>query len=271
MVRIYISAIVFFLLSACGPSAEDQAKIKELKSEADRLKAELEDKKFGAPGLLVQAKTAFEASKDAEACTSLIDLLKRHPSATESKEAAALLQRVDARIAATEQQRSRNAEKQKEEERIAFERATQNLKKNTDEIEGITWMSHKNAPVLGKYASLYFGTRNGSASMYPVRLRVQYYDKDWLFVRSLTIKADEKNYELNRLNFKRDHSSGSIWEWIDIPVEDHTMVSHLISAKKVTIRFHGDKYYSDFVLPRAQQIQMGEVYAMWRKMGGTSK
>lgn len=144
MVRIYISAIAFLLLSACGPSAEDQAKIKELKSEVERLKAELEDTKFGAQRLLGKAKTAFEASKDAEAHTSLIELLKRHPAATESKEAAALLQSVDARIAATEQQKQRDAEKQKEKERLAFERATQNLKKHTDEIEGITWMSHKN-------------------------------------------------------------------------------------------------------------------------------
>jgi hypothetical protein len=271
MVRIYISAIAFFLLYACGPSAEDQAKIKALKSEVERLKAELEDTKFGAPRLLGQAEAAFEASKDAEARTSLVDLLKRHPSATESKEAAELLQRVDARIAATEQQKNRDTERQKEEERIAFERATQNIKKNTDEIEGIIWMSHKNAPMLGKYASLYFGTRNGSASMYPVRLRVQYYDNDWLFVRSLTVKADEKTYELKGLDFKRDNSSGSIWEWIDIPVEDHAMLSYLISAKKVTIRFHGDKYYSDFVLPQAQQNQMGEVYAIWKKMGGTLK
>ena len=271
MVRIYISAIAFFLLSGCGPSAEDQAKVKQLQSEVERLRAELEDIKFGAQRLLAQAKSAFEASKDSEARTSLIELLKRHPSAAESKEGAALLQRVDARIAAIEQQKKRDAERKKEEERLAFERATQNIKKHTDEIEGITWMSHKNAPSMGKYASLYFGTRNGSASIYPVRLRVQYYGDDWLFVRSLTVKADEKTYELSGLDFKRDNSSGSIWEWIDIPVEDHKMLNHWISAKKVTIRFHGDKYQSDFVLPQAQQNQMGEVYAMWKKMGGTSK
>jgi hypothetical protein len=265
------SAIGLVLLAACGPSSQEQEQIRALKAEVERLKAELEDVKFGAGRLLAQAKSAFEAANDSEAHAVLVELLKRHPDAPESNEGAALLKRVDARIAAAEEQRKQDEQRRKEEARLALERATKNLKQDVDEIRGITWMKHKSALVSGKYASLYFGTRNGSASGYPVRLQVQYYDDDWLFVRSLTIKADEKTYELRGLDFKRDHSSRSIWEWVDMPVTDHEMLAHVMSAKRVIIRFHGNTYDSDFTLPSAQQNQMREVYAAWRGMGGAAR
>jgi hypothetical protein len=122
-----------------------------------------------------------------------------------------------------------------------------------------------------KYASLYFGTSNNNSSGYPISLRVQYYDDDWLFVRSLTIKADDKTYELNGLDFKRDNSSGAIWEWVDMTVTDHKMLAHWMSAKRVIIRFHGDTYYSDFSQPQEQRNQMKEVYAAWKGLGGVTQ
>lgn len=145
------------------------------------------------------------------------------------------------------------------------------MKKEVDEIKGITWISHKGAPVLAKYVSLYFATKDGTAKDYPLRLRIQYYDDDWLFVRSLTIKADDRTYEMPQLDFKRDNASGSIWEWMDEPVKDHQMVKQIMSAKRVIIRFNGNTYYSDFTLPQAQQEQMREVYAAWQGLGGTAR
>ena len=151
---------------------------------------------------------------------------------------------------------------------MALERAIGNMKKSTDEIKGITWVSHRSTPVLAKYASFYFGSNKDSAANYPLRLKLQYYGDDWLFVRSVTVKADDKVYELGRLDFERDHSSGSVWEWIDMPVKDHAMLNHWMTAKRVVIRFNGDKYYNDFTLPHGQQAQLREVYQAWKIMGG---
>jgi len=260
------------LIAGCGPSPQDydqaQRKVTELEKQVASLRVELEDVKFGAARLLVQAKAYLDAANDIEAKRTLEDLVKRHPAAPESKEAAALLAEVGARIEAAELQRKLEEEQKIAEARLALERATRNMKKNTDDIKGITWVSHRNAPVLGKYVSVYFGTNNGSAENYPLRLKVQYHSDNWLFVRSITVKADDKVYELGVMDFERDNSSGSVWEWIDVPVKDHDMLSRWMTAKRVVIRFNGDKYYDDFVLPERQQLQLREVYAAWTGMGG---
>jgi hypothetical protein len=119
-----------------------------------------------------------------------------------------------------------------------------------------------------KYLALYFGTKNGSASIYPVRLKFKYTSDDWLFVGGVTLKVDEQVFELPNMKFERDNGSGSIWEWSDEPVIDHEMLRAILNAKRVVIRFNGNQYHSDFILPTTQQVAMRETYAAWKKYGG---
>lgn len=259
-------------LYGCGPSQKEyeqaNKRLVELDAQVTALQAELEEVKFGANRLLAQAKSAYKTNNDTEAKKLLTDLLKRHPTSTESSEGTALLAQVDSRLAAAELQRKREEERKAQEERLALERAIGNMKKRTDDIKGITWVSHRRAPVLGTYVSVYFGSSKDSAATYPLRLRLQYYGDDWLFVRSVTVKADDKVYELGKLDFERDNSSGSVWEWSDEPVTDHEMLKHWMTAKRVVVRFNGDKYYKDFTLPTEQQTQLREVSQAWKIMGG---
>lgn len=290
---IILLATVLTLLTGCGPSqqeyeetrqhaAELEAQLTSLQAESTNLRAEstalqtkltalrseLEDIKFGANRLLAQAKSAYEVKNDAEAKKLLSDLMQRHPSSPEIKEASVLIAQVDFRIAIAEQQRKREEEQKAQEERRAFERALGNMKKSTDEMTNITWISHRNAPVSGKHVSVYFGSRKGSAKIYPLRLKLQYQGDDWLFVHSVIVKADDTVYELDNLKFERDHSSGTVWEWIDMPIENHRMLNHCLSAKRVVVRFNGAQYYNDFILPKGQQTQLREVYQAWKVMGG---
>lgn len=263
----------FSFISGCGPSQQEYEEARqraaELETEVTALRAELEDIKFGAKRLFAQATLAYEADNDSEAKTLLLDLIQRHPSSSESKEASLLLTKVESRIIAAEQQRKREEEQRAKKDRQALAQALGNMKTTKDEIKGITWIGHKKAPILTRYISAYFGAKNESTTNYPLRLKLQYYGDDWLFVRSVTIKADEKIYELGRLSFERDHSSGSVWEWIDMPVKDHQMLTALMTAKKVIIRFDGKQYYDDFLVPKEQQAQLREVYDVWKSMGGT--
>lgn len=271
----YLASLVLLLLimSGCGPSSSElsqaQRRIKELESEVATLRTQLEEVEFGAPRLLGRAKAALQAKQDADAKKLLVDLRRRHPESQENSEAEALLNEIQAREDERERLEIVERTKKEEEARLALDRATRNMKKNTDEIKGITWITHKNAPVLGKYVSLYFGSSNGSAKNYPLRMKLQYSDDDWLFVRSVTVKADDKVYELGSMDFQRDNGSGTIWEWVDLPVEDLAMVSHWMSAAKVVVRFNGDKYYDDLTLTAGQRTQMREVFDAWRGMGGS--
>ncbi len=276
MKRIHIlkvlPALCAFLFVGCGPSQQEfdktASRARELEKEVKALRAELEDVKFGASRLLAQAKSAIDANKDNDAKKFLAELQKRHPQSTENQEASALLAQIDARIEAARAERKRQEELKAQETRLALERATRNMKLSTDDIEGITWVSHKNTPVLAKYVALYFGSKDGSAAKFPLRLKFHYYGEDWLFVRSVVVKADDKVYDLGPLKFERDHSSGSIWEWSDDAVENHAMIEHWLKAKHLVVRFNGDKYRSDFTVPSSQQTQLREVYAAWKGMGG---
>ena len=272
MKKLFLSVTTLALLAGCGQSPQEydlaRKKTAELEAQVAALRAELEDVKFGSSRLLAQANSAYDIKNDTEVKRLLLDLLKRHPSSPESVEATSLLAQVDSRIAAAEIKRKREEEQKAQKERLALEQAIGNMKKKTDEIEGITWVTHRNASVLAKDASIYFGTKNGSAANYPLRLKLRYYGDDWIFVRSVTVKADDKVYELGRLDFERDNSSGSVWEWIDMPVKDHEMLSHWMTAKRVVIRFNGDKYNNDFTLPQGQQAQLREVYQAWKTLGG---
>jgi hypothetical protein len=260
------------ILSGCGPSQKEyeqaNKRVLELDAQVTALRAELEDVKFGASRLLAQAKSAYKINNDAEAKKILDDLLKRHPTSTESREGTELLVKVDSRLAAAELQRKREEERKAQEERLALTRAIGNMNKRTDDIKGITWVSHRRAPVLGNHVAIYFGSSKDSAANYPLRIKLQYYGDDWLFVRSVTLKADDRVYKLGELEFKRDHSSGSVWEWIDMPVKDYEMLNHLMTAKRVVTRFEGDKYYKDVNLPKEQLTQLREVYQAWKIMGG---
>jgi hypothetical protein len=272
MKRIVLLATSVILLAGCGPSQkeydQERKRAAELEAQVTALRAELEDVKFGANRLLAQAKSAYGAKNHSEAKKHLAELLKRHPSSPESGEAAALLTQVDSRIAAAELEREQEEQRKAKEERLALERAIRNMKKDTDELKGITWISHRNTPILANYVSIYFGSSKDNAAGYPLRVKFQYYGDDWLFVRSVTVKADDKVYELGKLNFERDHSSGSVWEWIDMPVTDHEMLNHWMTAKRVIIRFDGKQYYKDFTLPQGQKNQLREVYEAWKNMGG---
>ena len=272
MKKLFLSAASLALLAGCGPSQQEYDQVRkqasELEAHVAALRVELEDIKFGSSRLFAQAKSAYELKNDAEAKKLLSDLLKRHPSSPESGEATSLLARIDSRIAAAETQRKLEEEKIAREKRLLLERAIGNMEKRTDEIKGITWISHRDAPTHTSYASAYFGSNKDSAADYPLRLKLQYYGRNWRFVRSVTVKADDSVYELGELEFKHDHSSSYVWEWSDMRVYDHAMLNHLMTAKRVVIRFEGDKYYHDFVLPQEQQTQLQEVYQAWKNMGG---
>lgn len=255
-------------LTACGPSASEYEKasnrVEELEREAGvlrkevaSLKSELEEIKFGAERLLSKARAEIDSNELSKAKETLSQLIKRHPDSIEKQQASALLSDVQHKI-----------DQKQQEEKAAREQAEKNLKREVDEVEGITWISHKSAPILEKYMALYFGAKENDASMYPLRVKIHYSDDSWLFVKSLTIKADEATYEIGPVEFKRDHASRTIWEWMDVPVKDFQMLNRILSSKRTVIRFHGDKYYSDFVLPESQKSQMREIYAAWKSRGG---
>ena len=261
------------LLAGCNQAEVERAnalqqQVSQLQTEIASLKNELDEERNGASRLFAKGVNELSAGEHDKAKNTFASLISKRPESREAQEAKAKIQEIDAKLAAIADQKRREDERKAAEQKAAFAVIDRNLRKKTDEFKGITWITHKSEPVLGEKMALYFGTKENSAAGMPLRLKFQYYSESWLFVQSVTVKADDKIFNLGSADFQRDHSGGSIWEWSDEPVRNFDMLDAVLAANKVTIRFDGQQYYDDFVLPQAQKKAMEEVLLAWEKYGG---
>lgn len=104
-----------------------------------------------------------------------------------------------------------------------------------------------------------------------LRFYLRYYGDDWLFVRSFIIAADEFRWQSPPHDFKRDHSGGNVWEWLDISAgkQEIELARALASAKKATIRLQGKQYYRDVTLTPEQQERIKRGLELFEMMAGT--
>lgn len=273
MKRIFIVSMLVALLTACGQADKEnaarlQGEVSKLQAEIITLKAELDAERNGPERLLARAKNESTQNASNTAKQTLNDLISRYPESPQAQSGKVLLSEINSKEEALEKAKQLEAAKAAEEQRKAFARLDQNLTKETDEIKGITWVSHKSVPVLANYMTLYFGTKDGSVGSYPLRMKFNYYADNWLFVKTVTVKADEEVYNLEKIDFERDNAAGSIWEWSDSPVENMTMINKILAAKKVVVRYNGRQYYHDFVLPESQKMAMKDILLAWQRYGG---
>lgn len=261
------------LLAGCGNGdggevARLQKEVGDLQQQVTALRSELDAERNGPERLLAKAQNEISKDQLVEAKKTLAGLIDRYPESSQAKEGKLVVEEVSIRMEAAEKAKQDAAAKAAEDQERALARLNANLKKNTDEIKGITWFSHKSEPVIDTHMALYFGTKDGSSAGYPLRMKLHYFADNWLFINSVTIKADDQIFNLENLNFERDNGSGSIWEWSDSAVDDMAMLNKILSAKKVVIRFDGRQYYNDFTLPDSQKNAMKEVLLAWQRYGG---
>lgn len=140
-----------------------------------------------------------------------------------------------------------NLKKEKKAEELS--KILSNMTKKYDDIKNITWYRDKSSP---KYANsngfyLYF-------SKDTLRLNIQYYADDWLFIEKVIIKTDKQMYILSP-RFERDNASGKIWEWADLYVDKSGMgiIEDIINSSSVKMRYEGSKYYKDISLTEKQK------------------
>jgi hypothetical protein len=120
---------------------------------------------------------------------------------------------------------------------------------------------------LRSEAKLYIGFNDKDQWL---RFKVKYYGDDWLFVSSYKVAADDYRWQSPKMNFERDHSSGSVWEWVDVSAKNKEIevAKALANAGKSTIRFQGNQYYSDKQLDNDQKIAINKILRLYSLMGG---
>ena len=156
------------------------------------------------------------------------------------------------------------------EERNTIETNFKHIRHKKDEFSNFTWYKDKSSPnyVNQNGFYLFFGIRN-DGYVTDLRLRIQYYAVDWLFIQSYDLNVDGKNYSLYALgNVERDNDNGFIWEWYDFTVNEERkpLIQAISTAKKVKIRFNGSQYYDTRALSKNQVKAINNVFTLYEKI-----
>lgn len=141
------------------------------------------------------------------------------------------------------------------------------MKINKDDIDYRFFISPIGS-TLRSGAELYIGLNDNAEWL---RFKVKYYDDDWLFVKSYKVAADDYRWQSPKISFDRDNSGGDVWEWADLSAtESHVEAAKaLANAKKSTIRFQGNKYYSDKLLADDQKNGIKGILRLFELMEST--
>jgi len=171
------------------------------------------------------------------------------------------------KTALTRHKEAERVKKAQEERRLAT--ALQKMTKNTDKIEGIDWYRDKSSPAYNNQNGffLYMG-KSGTVAPW-LRLRIQYYAEDWLFIESFIIVADGQRFERTGTKFERDNDS-KIWEWYDenLSASDLQMIKAVIDSKEAVIRFNGRQYRKDKTITSDQKTALQNVLYAYKALGG---
>lgn len=136
------------------------------------------------------------------------------------------------------------------------------MSKKFDAFQDITWYQ---SPSSTKYRNanafyLYFGVSNGLPAN--LRLVIQYYADDWLFIDSAKVNVDGVIYSVGNYidnnKWERDNDS-DIWEWIDEPLTDRSLIEAIINSKSSVIRFEGSQYYDTRTISSSQKRALRDV------------
>lgn len=94
--------------------------------------------------------------------------------------------------------------------------------------------------------------------------RVMYSGSDWLFASRYTVLAGEERYESPAQEFKRDHGSGTVWEWVMIEVDakQRRLLEAIVNDPDASIRFYGKQYYSDHEFSSAEKKAISDILTL---------
>ena len=142
---------------------------------------------------------------------------------------------------------------------------------NKDQVKGISWYYDKSSP---KYVNangfyLYVGNKKGYTPS--LRLKIQYYGEDWLFIDKYFFNVDGKTWTIDPGygDIKTDNDS-KVWEWFDTSPNKNEiqLIRAIIKSKKAIMRMEGTKYYKDVTISATQKSALRRVLVIYKGFGG---
>ncbi|MBL7075490.1 hypothetical protein ISS37_09675 [candidate division KSB1 bacterium] len=266
---LYIFTFGLILLN-CGPSQSEHDK---LKKENVKLKAEIEELKFGAERLYKIAENSFIDKDYNKTIEVLNNLFEKHPGSPEAEKGKILISKAEKALKKEKaaEERAERLRIQKEKQRLA--NATSKMRKSYDDIQGVTFYRDKTTTEHTDYFGffLYIGKRKLSNPW--LRFRIQFTSGDWLFIQSYIIKVGDKSFTIapSYGEIKRDSGGGRTWEWYDTSVNSYiyNMIKAIISNKSAIVRYNGRNYHKDFDIDRLEITALKNVLDVYEALGGS--
>lgn len=140
------------------------------------------------------------------------------------------------------------------------------LKVKTDKVKDIVWYEFEE-PLLQSQAYLYIAyTKPKGASL---RLLIEYYGDDWIFMRRFPIRVDDKLFTITPSGkMARDNTADHVWEIYDEPVGSNIeIIEKIITSRSAILRMEGDRDY-DMELSALQKIRLAQMILVYRYLGG---
>ncbi len=252
----------------------------ELSENIQVLKAEIDVLKNEPHNLFARAYDEKNEGRYDSAVELLRTLRQQFPAFQPDEVASALEEYAQAKVEyerkqaeierkREEETRAREAAKSKE-QKVA--EATRLLRKSRDEMNEIDWYNSMRSPQTDntKNVRAYLGRRRDAMWL---RFRMTYTATDWLFVQSVQFKVDGEDFRLDYGPFddwNRDNSSGSVWEWKDVQVDDRIwrLIDKISRSRETRMRYEGHQYHSDREVSYEEKQALLEVISAYKSMGG---
>ena len=230
--------LVLILLSVLFTGCTNEKREKELLNKISELETQLDDCQNGADKLHARIKIAFE-KEDFELCKSIFqEMEKRHPNSELFLDVKNIYQKIITIEKKNEEERRKQAEKEQSEKL----RALNKLKKEYDDVSGITWYKQ---PYFTHYTntnltSIYIGD-NGTSQW--LRLMMSYKGDSWIFFEQAFLSYDENTKEIffDKYNDKKTENDSGVWEWIDVTVSKdvEAFLRDFAKSKNAKMRLSG--------------------------------
>lgn len=264
MKKFFFIITFFATLSACTSISSYEAKIQELRDSVSLLSQKIEMYQTDPAKIAADIEQLYK-NQDAEELEVIYEKLKQyHPEALETTKTKQYIDKIyadrNAKAIAEQKAKERAIQKAREEKL----QAVKSLRREYDEIEDITWsynhyFKHYNN---SNHVSLYIGQHGKNG--YPwLRLRISYEGDDWIFFDKILLYCDGSTFEVpfdKYKNKKSDNAGGTVWEWIDVPVDNELLsnLEMLAKGKSVKIKLSG-KYSNTRVISTTEQKALLEV------------
>ena len=242
--------LILLCLPLAFTSCSDKEKEAELEAKIIELSTQLDECENGSGKLLAAIEIADKKNNNMEVKLLFEEIENRHPESKEYTFARKIYDKILSEEKRKKDKLLREKElKEKEEKRkIELEKkeklkSLNKLKKNFDDVSGITWykqpyFTHYNNRFL---TSIYMGEESSSKWL---RLKMSYSGNDWIFFDNAILSYDGNSKTISFDKYKdkeTDNSGGNVWEWIDVSVDKglENFLREFAKSKNAKMRFSG--------------------------------